>query len=71
MLTERNKTSDITYEILRRNAGNARIEKLSTATQFHSGESVIQKLQEGDYFKDERDVFCWPGILEDIIVDGK
>lgn len=70
VLTERNKTSNTTYDILQKSAGNARIEKLTSSSQFYPADKTLEKLQEGLYFENKSGEFAWPKILSDFIEQG-
>ncbi|KAI4468292.1 dna mismatch repair protein muts family member [Holotrichia oblita] len=63
------RTSNTTYDILRKSAGSARIEKLSGSFDFHDSDLFLQKLKEESYFKDKNGDFSWPEILCDLISD--
>ncbi|KAI4468294.1 dna mismatch repair protein muts family member [Holotrichia oblita] len=69
ILTDRTRTSNTTYDILRKSAGSARIEKLSGSFDFHDSDLFLQKLKEESYFKDKNGDFSWPEILCDLISD--
>ncbi|KRT86172.1 hypothetical protein AMK59_2376 [Oryctes borbonicus] len=69
VLTNRSRTSNTTYEILRKNAGYARVEKLTSSFDSNNIDGLLQKFKETSYFKGKNGDFCWPNILCDLISD--
>ncbi|GJQ69953.1 putative component of the post-replicative DNA mismatch repair system (MMR) [Trypoxylus dichotomus] len=69
VLTDRSRTSTTTYDILRKNAGYARIEKLTSSFDPNNIDGLLQKFKEASYFKGKDGNFSWPNVLCDLISD--
>ncbi|RZC33280.1 DNA mismatch repair protein Msh6, partial [Asbolus verrucosus] len=69
ILTEKKKISPKLKEILNTHYKDVRKDSLASDTQFYNASTTIEKLMNGNYFRDKNDQVCLPQFIKNI-TDG-